>query len=342
MSKKIEKYRFTNGDEMVYNDTNEKSLNWSISNSIIRYLPRIYICKENDGIYVIHTKPKDKSSHTYQDRFFRSLYQDPKRALELCRACSSVDYPEKTKVEFYDLEKTLSKRFNEFTILLDNKQLFIIEHTSTISANFPLRIFLYIVDILVTWFIVVRELHKSTLFKIPEPKCYVLYTGKEPLRKTELRLSEAFKTDGDSNESFDLELTVPIIDVNHGSGSPILQKSKSLREYSYLIDHIKKGMDQGFSRDKAIKESIDHCIQTGVLEDFLKANYEEAAKMLNWEYDQEEEHEAIREEEQEKYEEKLMKYEEEFMKERMKHTEEKQDFIAKIRLLEEQLRLSQS
>ena len=152
------------------------------------------------------------------------------------------------------------------------------------------------------------------------------------------KITKSFKTDGDNNESFNLDLTVPIIDVNHGSDSPILQKSKSLREYSYLIDHIKRGMEKGLTRDKAIKESIDHCIQNGILEDFLKANYEEAAKMLNWEYDQEEEYEAIREEEREKYEEERMKHEEE----RMKHEEEKQGFTAKIKLLEDQLRLLQS
>ena len=123
-----------------------------------------------------------------------------------------------------------------------------------------------------------------------------------------------------------------IIDVNFSRDNAILQKSESLRGYSYLIDRIKSGKDQGLTRDKAIKEAIDHCIQEGILEEFLKENYEEAAKMLRWEYDQEEEFDAIREEvrenEREKYEAKLAKSE--------------AKLNAKIRMLEEQLRLAHS
>ena len=124
-----------------------------------------------------------------------------------------------------------------------------------------------------------------------------MYNGKAKLKDKRLKLSDAFHiNDGKTS----LELTVDIIDVNYDSGHEVLEKSASLQSYAYLIDQINKNIGQGLKRDKSISLAIDHCIEQGILVEFLKTNYEEVAKMLNWQYDEEAEHRAIRQEEHEK------------------------------------------
>ena len=229
MSSKNAENKFTSDIDIVYNKEEQVRR--------IVHLPT----EGNEGI-IVHTDTIEKSTHTYQDRFIRYLYEDKKRAIELCGALSEIDYPQDTKAERYDLEKSLFKRFNDLAIVINDKQLYVIEATSTISSNFPLRILLYVADILSSWFIENKQLYQSKLIKIPEIKCYVLYSGKAPLKETELKLSNSFKTNDGSNDSFDLEITVLIIDINLSSGSTILQRSESLRGYAYLIDYIKRGI----------------------------------------------------------------------------------------------------
>ena len=238
--------------------------------------------------------PNEKSSPQHKDRVIRRLLKDPKRALEVCQAVTGEDYPEDAQVKLYDLENSILKRYNDVAVGIDDQVLFMIEHSSSISNNFPLRLFSYIHDVWFGWFVEVDQLYKEKQYKIPEPKFYVLYNGEKPLKQTKLKLSDAFQTSDGSDQKFALELEVTIIDVNHSSDNPVLKRSKSLGEYAYLVDRIRKGMRQGLNRDKAIRDAIAHCIEVNVLTDFLKTNYEEVAKMLVWEYNQEAEFKAIR------------------------------------------------
>ena len=106
MAVKNEENKFTSGAEIVYNKEEQESQN--------RHLPT----DNNDGI-IIHTDPKEKSGHTYQDRLIDHLYKDTKRALELCSACSEIDYPQDTKVKRYNLRESLSRRFNDLAFAIN-------------------------------------------------------------------------------------------------------------------------------------------------------------------------------------------------------------------------------
>ena len=167
----------------------------------------------------------------------------------------------------------------------------------TLNPNMPLRFLPYITDTLYSWFVSTNEIYKSTLLKIPTPQFYVLYNGKEPLNYDVLRLSDSFKL---KPSAASLELTVKVLNVNHGSGSEVFGKSVSLDGYAYLIAQIRNLEGAGYTRDKAIKDGIKKCIDEGILADFLRENFEEVAAMLVWEYSQDAEFKALREEGDEK------------------------------------------
>ena len=96
---------------------------------------------------------------------------------------------------------------------------------------------------------------------------------------------------------FSLELTVKIVDVRYGSNNEILKKSPVLDGYAYLVSLIEKYCrNENMTRDKAINIAIEQCISNGILVEFLQEHFQEVAQMLGWEYNQEVEYQAIKEE----------------------------------------------
>jgi hypothetical protein len=124
-----------------------------------------------------------------------------------------------------------------------------------------------------------------------------LYNGEKKLAYDVLKLSDAFKIKP-SGET--LELTVKILDVNHGSGCEALEKSESLDGYAYLVARIRAFQNEVHQRDKAIRLAIEECIEQGILTEYLKENFEGVIKMLSWEYDKDVEFDALREESEER------------------------------------------
>jgi len=240
------------------------------------------------------TQIKQKSQTTYKDTFFRKLFREKKRAIELCNALEGTSYPPNAKVKVCNLEDSLALRYNDSAIAIEEQLLVFSEHQSTINPNVPLRYLPYTTDTLYSWFIDTKELYKGQLVKIPTPKFYVLYNGKEELKNDVLRLSDAFVL---KPGEFSIELTVKVIDVRYGSGSSVLDKSPSLNGYAYLVSLIEKyyRIDKK-PRDKAIYTAIKQCIDDGVLVDFLNEHFLEVSAMLGWEYDPEVERQAIKEE----------------------------------------------
>ena len=244
-------------------------------------------------IVKVDVEEKDKSKKQYRDTVIRTLFKDKSRAIELCNAVTGSNYTDDIDVLLCDLDHSLLLRYNDLAFAIDGQLLFMVEHQTEISPNLPLRYLSYINDILFTWFVDVEKLYGRTLRKIPAPKCYVLYNGDKPLNVKTLKLSDAFHLN-DVQTSLELEVTV--IDVNYCDENEVLAKSTSLKGYSYLMDQIRLNKANGYSRDKAISLAIDFCIRENVLTEFLKTHYQEVAKMLNWQYDQEAEYRVIRQE----------------------------------------------
>jgi len=165
------------------------------------------------------------------------------------------------------------------------------------STNMPLRLLSYVSDILHLHVVDRDALYGPEQVMIPTPKFYVLYNGKQKLKKHELRLSDAFRT---KDPKPSLELTAKIIDINVHSGEIALTRSANLHGYSQLIDSIRKNILTGMTRDMAISTAIDSCIDNDVLADFLTEHYLEVGKMLNWEYDADVEKRVIAEQSEQK------------------------------------------
>lgn len=235
---------------------------------------------------------KQKSGNDIKDTLFRKLFSEKDRAIELCNALEGTNYPPDANAMVCNLEESLLRRYNDSAIAVEN-QLLVFSEQSSLNPNMPIRLLSYATDAYYTWFIKMKEIYKEQLFKIPTPKFYVLYNGEKELTQDVLRLSDAFILEAGE---FSLELTVKVLNVNYGSGCDAMEKSPSLKGYSYLVELIRQHQRKGLSRDKAIKPAIRQCIDENILADFLQEHFEEVANMLAKEYRLEDELEARMEE----------------------------------------------
>ena len=124
------------------------------------------------------------------------------------------------------------------------------------------------------------------MLKVPTPEFYILYNGEgNAPRKNILKLSDAFIEAG---KPLSLELKVKFININLEETSEVLERSKTLREYSYFIDTYRKYCDEGYAEELAMKKAHQHCVSIGVMKEFLKKYEAEVLNMdiLAWTYEE--------------------------------------------------------
>ena len=234
---------------------------------------------------------EEKVKRNYKDSIFRSLFNNEKELLSLYNALTGKNYPEGTEIEIVTLDNAVfDSKKNDLAFIVDKKFINLTEHQSTFSPNMPLRFLEYIAK-------EYQKLHFSNavyseaLVKLPTPEFYVLYNGTKdaPLEQT-LKLSDAFVGECDK---ISLDLMVKVINVNYDKGADILDKCKTLREYSMFIHKVRTVRDELGDLDVAIDASIRECISEGILAEFLKNNKGDVMSFLEVNLT-EEEKDAIR------------------------------------------------
>lgn len=180
---------------------------------------------------------------------------------------------------------------NDLAFIIDDTFISLIEHQSTLSPNMPLRMLEYIA----------KEYHKmyfsnviysESRVNLPTPQFYVFYNGpKEAPLYQELKLSDSYAGECDK---ISLELKVDVINVNFEKDAELLERCRTLKEYSIFISRIRSNHLKYRDRDIAIRKSIDECIREGILSEYLKKHRGSVMSFLHVQLSQEE-REAIRE-----------------------------------------------
>jgi hypothetical protein len=143
---------------------------------------------------------------------------------------------------------------------------------------------------------------------IPTPYFIVLYNGtQEAPDVSELRLSDAYM---DKSLRIDLDLVVRVYNINEGRNPGMLDKSKSLRDYSSFVAEARRlaNANSAMGLTDVIKQAVVNCIDNDVMRDFLTKNASEVVNMMLEEFNlekakevwQKESREEARKEEREK------------------------------------------
>ena len=165
------------------------------------------------------------------------------------------------------------------------------EHQASLNPNMPLRDLLYIAR-QYEKYVKGKSLYADRLMKIPTPNFVVFYNGTDaqPERRI-LKLSDSFEKETDDPK---LELKVLQLNINDGKNKELMERCRTLKEYSQYVACVRK-----YKETETLEDAVDHavmeCIRKGILRDFLQEQRAEVVAMSIFEYDEEEEKRKLRE-----------------------------------------------
>ncbi len=218
----------------------------------------------------------------YKDTVFRMIFKDKKELLALYNAINGTHYNNVDVLKVKTLENAIYMTVkNDVSFVIDTKTLNIYEHQSTVNPHMPIRDLDYVTKNFAEYY-EKKDLYSSTKkVSLPNPRFLVFYNGKgnEPPRK-ELKLSDFYEIKEDNPQ---LELIVTQININPGYNDDLLDKCKTLYEYSMFVETTRK-YEKDYPYEIAINLSIDECIEKGILADFLRKNRAEVVRMSIFEY----------------------------------------------------------
>ena len=209
----------------------------------------------------------EKANKNYKDGIFRSLFNNEDELRKLYNALSGKNYPNDTPVKIVTLDNVIFNELkNDIAFLLDNRFIILTEHQSTLSPNLPLRMFCYLA----------REYEKLSYTKavysyrpvtIPTPELYVFYNGTQDAPKEwEMKLSDTFSVKCDTISA---EAVIKVINVNYEKGAKLLEKCKTMKEYSLFIKMARDKFAKSHDLHAAVKETVRECINEGILAEYL-------------------------------------------------------------------------
>ena len=225
-----------------------------------------------------------------KDTVFRMLFREKKELLELYNALNDSAYNSPEDLTICTLENAIYMNFkNDISFLLDS-ELNLYEHQASYNPNMPLRDLVYIAKQLEKY---MRDesIYSSTLVKIPVPRFVVFYNGtdRQP-EKQILRLSDAFEKE---TAEPGLELKVLMLNINFGHNQELMDKCRTLKEYSQYVDRVRK-YARVMRIEEAVERAVTECIREGILADFLSSQRAEVIAVSIFEYNEEEEMRKIR------------------------------------------------
>ena len=229
----------------------------------------------------------------YQDTVFRAYMNDADRLRDVAGALHGKTYAANEEIQIMTLEGTfLSQLKNDISFLIEGCYLILIEHQSTWNPNMPLRCLYYICEQF-RKLVDAKKLYQNARIKLPAPEFHVFYLDDNDARENyRLKLSDAYMT---ADETVFLELIVLCHNIAYDSGKELLQKSRALHDYSLFVACVKKNIAQGMKRASAIRAAMRYCQENDIMRDFLEAHESEVIDMVNFEWNQKDFEEAIRE-----------------------------------------------
>lgn len=231
--------------------------------------------------------PVEKQKRDYKDSLFVDLFakcpESKENFLSLYNALHGTSLPlAETKIEPLILEQTVyTGRYNDVSMLVDEKVIVLAEQQSTVNENMPFR-FLEYVSRLYEKLIPLERRYEHHLIRLPEPEFYVFYNGRQnyPAEKV-LRLSDAFWPG--KKQDFSLELCAKVYNINKRNEASVVQRCAVLSGYAKLTEYAREAKAQG--RADFLDYAVQRCIKEGTLSGYLKRNSTEVRNMLIGEYD---------------------------------------------------------
>ena len=229
----------------------------------------------------------------YKSSVFAMLYEDKENLLDLYNGVNGKsltnadDITVNTLTDKDGVESGIFMKVKNDVSFIFDSYLSLYEHQSTMNNNIPLRMLLYVARLMYN-ITSRKELYREKAIRLPTPMFAVFYNGTADMpARTELKLSDQYEI---KQSEPDLELKVTVYNINSDKGKEILDKSRTLYEYTEFVERMRKafeGKDTDEDRRKAMSKVIDQCISEGILVKLLTERRDEIMDTSIFQYDQE-------------------------------------------------------
>lgn len=225
-----------------------------------------------------NVKSNTAMKRTYKDSVFRMLFNDKEKLIELYNALFGTTYGPETPLDFTTIEEVLFKTMkNDIAFTIDGTFIVLIEHQSTLNENLAIRDLIYFAT-MIQRMVSNRDFYREAAIKIPRPRFIVLYNGtKEMPDFWTINLSDNFMGE---DEETSLQLTVEEYNINNGRNPKVLQRCRTLKEYSQFVSTVRERAEKEPLTDLVMKEILEQCIAENILAEFLKKYGTEVISML--------------------------------------------------------------
>lgn len=234
-----------------------------------------------------------KGKRNYKDTLFRMVFKEPAELLELYNAMNGTDYTHPEDLEIVTLENAVYMSMKNDVAFVVGYHLNLYEQQASVNPNMPLRFLQYVAKEYEK-LMVDKNLYSAKTVKIPTPNFVVFYNGtREQPERVEMKLSDAYEVPAASPA---LELKVIQLNINSGHNKELLEKCRTLKEYTLYVERV-RGYAKVMPLTDAVNQAVQECIKEGILSEFLTKNRAEAISMSIFEYDEEKVIAMIRQEE---------------------------------------------
>lgn len=167
-----------------------------------------------------------RTKRSYKDSLFRDIFNNRERLSEICEALLGLKAtPQDITLATID-ETLFSGIKNDVGFIVRNEYVLLAEHQSTVNANMPLRLFMYLAEIY-RQYVAEDAVYKKESIALPAPKFYVFYNGSTEMPDCwEHHLSDAF---GGRKGDMDLTKHQRQTAAPHFRKMPLAQKLQHIR-----------------------------------------------------------------------------------------------------------------
>ena len=216
-------------------------------------------------------------SVSYKDSLFRDIFNNEERLPELYEVLlGDKAMPEDITLATID-ETLFTGVKNDVGFFVRDDYVLLTEHQSTVNANMPLRMLIYLAEIY-RCYVDANSVYKKELIPLPTPKFYVFYNGEAEMPDAwTLRLSDAF-----DQRKGDIELAVEVININDKPNRRILEKSHALKSYSVFVAKVREQVKNGSTLEAAVGDAVSYCIVNDYLEEYFRQKQEQRSTSSNY------------------------------------------------------------
>ena len=98
-----------------------------------------------------------------------------------------------------------------------------------------------------------ESIYGTKQISLPTPQCIVFYNGEKEMPEEQiLRLSDAFEN---KERQADVELTVRMLNINHGHNKALMEKCRTLSEYAQFVAVSREYAAEGRPMQEALEEA---------------------------------------------------------------------------------------